>query len=57
MALTELRNIPIPAFTLQQLEQRRELLRQSNQILRTCSNQKAFNKAAKKVRKFTDKFK
>ncbi len=56
MALDELRALPIPAFTLEQLDQRKAIMDYAQHVLATGSHTKDFLKAAKKVRKFTAKF-
>lgn len=56
IALDELRNIAIPAFTLKELEQRKSIIQATNKTLQTASTKKEFKKAANKVRKFTKKF-
>lgn len=56
MALDELRRLPIPAFTLEQLEQRAAVMDEAKQVLATGSRAKDFARAAKKVRKFAAKF-
>lgn len=55
-ALTELRAIPIPAFTLAQLDERKAVMENAKTVLATESSAKAFAKAAQKVRKFAGKF-
>lgn len=55
-ALDELSSIPIPAYTLEQLDERKEVMDEANQVLADGTSQKAFAKAAKKVRKFVGQF-
>lgn len=56
MALNELRQLPIPAFTLEQLDIRKEMMDMAKQALENGREKKDFAKAAKKVRSFTAKF-
>lgn len=52
IAMHDIRQIPVPALTLKQLEQRRDLLRKAQTILDTTSNPETLKKITKKLMKF-----
>lgn len=56
LALDELRRIPVPAFTLAELADRKEVMDAAKRALATESDADAFARVAKKVRKFAGKF-
>ncbi|MBQ8361697.1 MAG: glycoside hydrolase family 43 protein [Bacteroidaceae bacterium] len=56
LALDELRRIPVPAFTLAELADRKEVMDAAKRTLATESDADAFARVAKKVRKFAGKF-
>ncbi|MBQ8607780.1 MAG: glycoside hydrolase family 43 protein [Bacteroidaceae bacterium] len=55
-ALDELRRIPIPAYTLEELDDRKEVMDKAKKVLTESGKTKDFVKAARKVRKFAAKF-
>ena len=55
-SLDELRSIPIPAYTLKQLDERKKVMEEAKQTLATGTTKKEFLKASKKVRKFVNRF-
>lgn len=55
-ALNELRRIPIPAYTLEELATRKEIMEHAKQLLKSSADKKAMNKSARKIRKFAGKF-
>ncbi len=54
--LDELRRIPVPAFTLEQLELRKEMMDKAKDVLAAPSTKKDYIKTTKKLRKFIGKF-
>ena len=55
-SLDELRSIPIPAYTLKQLDERKKVMDEAKQTLATGTTKKEFLKASNKVRKFVNRF-
>lgn len=53
LSLNELRSIPIPAYTLEQLKTRKQIMDYAKSVLATSGDTKEMKKASGKVRKFT----
>lgn len=55
-SLDELRSIPIPAYTLKQLDARKKVMDKARQTLAMGTTKKEFQKVSKKVRRFVNRF-